>query len=55
MHAGHIETDISLLMGHNALLIRQIAKDHLHALLHRHNNTWTAFFNQSLALVGARQ
>ena len=43
MHAGHIGTDRSLLTGHNALLSRQIARDLLHALLHRHNNTWTAF------------
>ena len=45
MHAGHIGTDRSLLTGHNALLLRQIARDLLHTLLHRHNsnNTWTAF------------
>ena len=43
-HAGHIGTDRSLLMGHNALLLRQIARDLLHASLHRHNDTWTAFF-----------
>ena len=43
-HAGHIGTDRSLLTGHNPLLLRQIARDLLHALLHRHNNTWTAFF-----------
>ena len=35
MHAGHIGTDRSLLTGHNALLLRQIARDLLHALLHR--------------------
>ena len=44
MHASHIGTDRSLLTGHNALLLRQIARDLLHALLHRHYNTWTAFF-----------
>ena len=43
-HADHIGTDRSLLTGHNALLLRQIARDLLHALLHRYNNTWTAFF-----------
>ena len=43
-HAGHIGTDRSPLTGQNALLLRQIARDLLHALLHRHNNTWTAFF-----------
>ena len=35
-------TDRSLLTEHDALLA-QIARDLLHALLHRHNNTWTAF------------
>ena len=42
-HAGHIGTDRSLLMGHNALRLRQIVRDLLHALSHRHDNTWTAF------------
>ena len=42
-----IGTDRSLLTGHNTLLLRQIARDLLHALLHRHNNTWTAFFETS--------
>ena len=43
-HAGHIGIDRSMLTGHNALLLRQIARDLLHALLHRHNDIWTAFF-----------
>ena len=42
-HAGHIGTDRSLLTGHDALLLRQIARDLLHALSHRHDDTWTAF------------
>ena len=52
-HAGHIETDRSLLTGHNALLLRQIARDLLHALLHRHNNTWTAFFEPVVGTGGS--
>ena len=43
VHAGHLGTDKSLLTGHNALLFRQIARDLLHALSHRHDKTWTAF------------
>ena len=43
MHAGHIGTDRSLLTGHNALLLRKIAKDLLDALSHRHDYKWTAF------------
>ena len=31
-HAGYIGTDRSLLTGHDALLLRQIARDLLHAL-----------------------
>ena len=31
-HVGYTGTDRSLLMGHNALLLRQIARDLLHAL-----------------------
>ena len=42
-HAGHIGTDRSLLTGHDALLLQQIASGLLHALSHRHDNTWTAF------------
>ena len=30
-------------MGHNALLLCQIAGDLLRALSNRHDNTWTAF------------
>ena len=52
-HAGHIGTDRSLLTGHNALLLRQIARDLLHALLHRHNNTWTAFFEPVVGTGGS--
>ena len=39
-HAGHIGTDKSLLKG--ASLLRKIARDLSHALLHRHNNKWMA-------------
>ena len=35
-HAGHIGTDRSLLTGHDALLLQQIARDLLHALSHTH-------------------
>ena len=52
MHAGHIGTDRSLLTGHNALLLRQIARDLLHALLHRHN-TWTTFFEPVVSTGGS--
>ena len=41
--AGYIGTNRSLLTGHNTLLLQQIARDLLHALSHRHNNTLTAF------------
>ena len=51
-HAGHIGTDRSLLTGHNALLLRQTARDLLYALLHRHNNTWTAFFEPVVSTGG---
>ena len=54
MHAGHIGTDRSLLTGHNALLLRQIARDLLHALLHSHNNTWTAFFEPVVGTGGSK-
>ena len=37
VHAGYIGN------GHDALLLRQIARDLLHALSHRHDYTWTAF------------
>ena len=39
-YAGHIGTDRSLLIGHDALLLQQIAGDLLHALSHRCDNTW---------------
>ena len=42
-HAGYIGTDRNLLTEHDALLIRQIARNRLHALSHRHNKTSTAF------------
>ena len=42
-HAGHIGKDRSLLMGHDALIVRQIARVLLHALSHIHYYTWTAF------------
>ena len=32
-----------LLTGHNAQLLRQIARDLFHALSHGHDYTWTAF------------
>ena len=49
-HAGHIGTDRSLLTGHNALLLQQIARDLLHALSHGR-----PLLNQSSALVGMSQ
>ena len=39
-HAGCIGTDRSLLTGHDVLLLKQIARDLLHAVSHRHDNTW---------------
>ena len=39
-HAGHIGTDRSLLMGHDALRLQQIAEDIVHAVSHRYDNTW---------------
>ena len=51
-HAGHVGTDRSLPTGHDALLLRQIARDLLHALLHRHNETWTAFFEPVVGTGG---
>ena len=36
-------TDRSLQMAHDVLLLRQIARDPLHALSHRHDYAWTAF------------
>ena len=51
-HAGHIGTDRSLLTGHNALLLQQIARDLLHASLHRHDDTWTAFFEPVVGTGG---
>ena len=52
-HAGYIGTDRSLLTGHNGLLLRQIARDLLYALLQRHNNTWTAFFEPVVGTGGS--
>ena len=42
-HAGYFGTDRSLLTGHNALLLQQIARDILDAFSHRHDYTWTTF------------
>ena len=39
-HAGHFGTDRSLLTGHDALLLWQIARDLLRALSYKHDNTW---------------
>ena len=39
-HIMHIGTDRGLLTGHDALLLQQIARDLLHALSQRHDNTW---------------
>ena len=39
-------------MGHNALLLRYIARVLLHALLHTHNNTWTDFFEPVVGTGG---
>ena len=39
IHTGYIGTDRSLLAGHNALLLRQIARDPSHALSHRNHMT----------------
>ena len=45
MQVTDMGTNRSLLMGYNAILLQQIhvARDHLHVLSHRHDNTWTAF------------
>ena len=43
-HAGHIGTDRSLLMGYDAILLRHIARDLLHVLSHRHDNTWNGLW-----------
>ena len=42
----------SLLTGHNALLLQQIARDLLHALSHRHDSTWTAFVEPVVSTGG---
>ena len=36
-HADYIGTDRSLLTGHDALLLQQLARDLLHSLSHRHD------------------
>ena len=51
-NAGYVGTDGSLLMGHDALLLRRIARDLLHASSHRHNDTWTAFFEPVVSTGG---
>ena len=38
-HAGYIRKDRSLLTGHDALPLQEIARDLLHALSYRHDNT----------------
>ena len=61
MNGGHIGTDRSLLTGHNALLLRRIARDLLHVISHRHghDNTWTAFGEpvvvQAIHVYGQRE
>ena len=42
-HMQAKRTDGSLLVGYNALLLLQIARDLLHALSHRLDNTWHSF------------
>ena len=42
-HAGYIGTYRRLLTGRNVLLLRQITRDLLHALSHRHDNTLHGF------------
>ena len=42
----------SLLTGHNAFFLRKIARDILHALPQRHDNTWTAFGEQVVPTGG---
>ena len=54
-HAGSIWTDRSLLTGHDALLLRQIARDILLALSHRHDYTAWPLLNQSIAMAGVSQ
>ena len=51
-HAGYIWTDRSLLMAHDALLLRQTARDFLHALSHRHDDTWAAFVEPVVSTGG---
>ena len=41
-------------MGHDALLLRQIAGDLLHALAHRHDNTWMAFAEPVVSTGGTK-
>ena len=53
-YAGYIGTDRSLLMGHDALLLRHIAMDLLHALSHRHDNTWHGFVEPVASTVWSK-
>ena len=57
--AGHIGTgalkdigtDRGLLLGHDALLSRQMARDLLHALSHKHDNT-RMIFGEPVIITG---
>ena len=40
LHVVYKGIDRRLLTGHNALLLRHIARDLLHALSYKHDNTW---------------
>ena len=42
-NAGYIGSDRNLPTGHVALLLQQIARDRLHVLSRRQDNTWMAF------------
>ena len=54
-HAGYTGTDRSLLTVHNALLLRHISRDPLHALSHIYNTAWSLLNQfQSVALAGTR-
>ena len=48
----YICTDRSLLTGHDALLLWQIARDLVHALSHRHEYTWTPFVEPVISTGG---
>ena len=48
----YIGTVRGLLTGHDVLLLQQIARDVLHALTHRHDNTWAAFVEPVIGTGG---